>query len=86
MVCDNAAGEVCPVWPGRPVAVHYGLEDPAAVEGDEAEVERAFGRILKESLARMSLLTQLHVESLDRLALKTRLQAIHQTASEAETG
>ncbi|WP_242078234.1 arsenate reductase ArsC [Brevundimonas diminuta] len=85
-VCDNAAGEVCPVWPGHPVAVHYGLEDPAAVEGDEAEIDRAFGRTLKELLARISLLTQLHVESLDRLALKAQLQAIHQTAGADENG
>jgi len=83
-VCDNAAGEVCPVWPDHPVAVHYGLEDPAAVEGDEPEVERAFGRTLKELLARISLLTQLHVERLDRLALKARLQAIHLTVSEGK--
>lgn len=79
-VCDNAAGEVCPVWPGRPISVHYGLEDPAAAEGDPAHIEQAFGRTLKELLARLSLLAQLHVENLDRLALKARLQAIHAEA------
>lgn len=80
-VCDNAAGEICPVWPGRPVSAHFGLEDPAAVEGGEGEIARAFNQALKDLFARLSLLVQLHPENLDRMALKSRLQAIHQEAT-----
>lgn len=79
-VCDNAAGEVCPVWPGRPVSAHYGLDDPAAVTGSPEEVTRAFAKTLKDLLTRLSLLNQLHFSSLDRLALRSRLQAIHDEA------
>lgn len=79
-VCDNAAGEVCPAWPGRPVSAHYGLDDPAAVTGSPEEVTRAFAKTLKELLTRLSLLNQLHFGSLDRLALRSRLQAIHDEA------
>ena len=79
-VCDNAAGEICPIWPGRPVSAHYGLDDPAAVTGPPEDVTKAFARTLKDLLTRLSLLNQLHVGSLDRLALRSRLQAIHDEA------
>lgn len=77
-VCDNAAGEVCPIWPGKPVTAHWGIADPAAVEGD-VERGRAFRKALAELEARINLLTSLPIESLDALALKQRLQAIGRT-------
>ncbi|MFP5296720.1 MAG: arsenate reductase ArsC [Alphaproteobacteria bacterium] len=82
-VCDNAAGEVCPVWPGHPATAHWGLPDPAAVEGDEAAVDRAFADVHRQLYARLTLLAALNVEALDRLALKTRAGEIHQQAGVA---
>ena len=76
-VCDNAAGEVCPVWPGHPATAHWGLDDPAAVESDEAAVEAAFHQTHQELHRRISLLVNLRTEGLGKLALKTHLQAIH---------
>lgn len=74
-VCDRAAGEVCPIWPGHPMTTHWSTEDPAAVEGDEARA-RAFSRAFRELDARIKLLTSLRIEALDRPALKRRLEAI----------
>lgn len=74
-VCDNAAGEVCPIWPGAPVTAHWGMADPAAVE-DQVERGRAFRETLAELEARIELLMSLPIESLDALALKQKLQAI----------
>lgn len=87
-VCDNAVGEVCPVWPGHPASAHWGLDDPAAAEGTNADIERAFNVAFKALYARIGLLTHLHVESLSRLALRTKLAAIHAsggTSSEPES-
>ena len=77
-VCDNAAGEVCPIWPGKPITAHWGIADPAAVEG-KVEQGRAFRKALAELEARITLLTSLPLESLDAIALKHRLQAIGRT-------
>ena len=67
-VCDNAAGETCPVWPGRPIAAHWGIEDPAAVEGEGQR--RAFERALGYLRNRISLLLALPDDGIDALALK----------------
>ena len=75
-VCDNAAKEVCPFWPGRPVAAHWGAPDPAAVKGSEQEVERAFREAFTILDRRISLFLSLPLESIDRLALKKELQKI----------
>ena len=75
-VCDNAAGEVCPVWPGQPVTAHWGFPDPAAVEGDEAAKERAFAQVAHQLRTRIQLLMSLPVDGIDRLALQDRLRAI----------
>ena len=75
-VCDNAAGEACPLWPGQPVTAHWGIEDPAAVEGSDIEKERAFVTAFRFLKNRVSLLVSLPMESLDRLALTHRLQHI----------
>jgi arsenate reductase len=80
-VCDNAAGEVCPVWPGKPVTAHWGIADPAAVEGTEAEKTDAFRRAFRELEARIKLLVSLPIASLDELSLKEKLQAIGRDGS-----
>jgi arsenate reductase len=75
-VCDQAASEVCPVWPGNPVTAHWGVPDPAAVEGTESEKNRAF-RIAYQALkTRIKLLTSLRLEALDRLAIKREVDEI----------
>jgi arsenate reductase len=75
-VCGNAAKETCPVWPGQPVTAHWGVDDPAAVEGTRDEQLRAFNRALRELEARIKLFVSLPVESLDRMALQERLRDI----------
>jgi protein-tyrosine-phosphatase len=79
-VCDDAAGEVCPVWPGMPVTAHWGIPDPAQHTGTEAEIEYAFAEAAKQLRSRISLLTALAIEKLDRAALHSHLHHIHQTA------
>lgn len=75
-VCDNAAGEVCPVWPGQPITAHWGVEDPAAVQGDEALRRRAFLNAYTLLRTRIQLFVNLPLASLDRLALAQRLSDI----------
>lgn len=77
-VCDNAAGEACPAWPGQPMTAHWGIEDPAAVEGTDIEKQRAFNLAFRYLKNRISLLLALRVASLDQLALKNRLREIGQ--------
>jgi arsenate reductase (thioredoxin) len=75
-VCDNAANEVCPVWPGQPMTAHWGVPDPAAVRGTEAEVERAFREAFFMLERRISLFLCLPFASIDRLALKKEIDSI----------
>jgi arsenate reductase len=75
-VCDNAAGEVCPVWPGKPVTAHWGIADPAAAEGSDAEKAFAFRKAFKELEARIKLFLQLPIGSLDQMTLDEKLRAI----------
>jgi arsenate reductase len=75
-VCDNAAGEVCPLWPGQPVTAHWGIEDPAAVEGTDIDKERSFVTAFRYLRNRISVFTSLPIASLSRLALTARLQEI----------
>src|SRR3954451_8395004 len=75
-VCDNAAGEVCPVWPGTPMTAHWGIPDPAAVRGTDAEIERAFRETYVALDRRISLFLSLPLASLDRLALKKHVDDI----------
>src|SRR3984893_9094195 len=84
-VCDNAAGEVCPVWPGKPMTAHWGIADPAAVEGSDAEKAFAFRRALKELDSRIKLLTSLPIESLDRMTLQARLREIGESGTTGES-
>lgn len=83
-VCDNAAGEVCPVWPGQPVTAHWGVPDPVAAEGDEEARRRAFEAAWLRLRRRIDLLLALPLEKLDRLALQQQLRAIGQTAAADE--
>ncbi len=75
-VCDQAAGEMCPVWPGQPVSAHWGVEDPAAVTGSDEARRAAFLNAFGVLQKRISLLTALRLESLDRLAQEQRLAQI----------
>jgi protein-tyrosine-phosphatase len=75
-VCDDAAREVCPVWPGQPMTAHWGIHDPAAVDGTPQEKERAFNKAFRELDARLKLFTSLRLDALDQLALKRQLDAI----------
>lgn len=75
-VCDSAAGEACPVWPGHPCTAHWGIEDPAAVEGSDIEKERAFEQAFRFLRNRIAALVALPIAKLDGMALKTRLDEI----------
>ena len=75
-VCDNAAGEVCPVWPGKPVTAHWGFPDPAAVTGTEEEKRAAFARTMHQIRNRVQLFMSLPLETLDRMAVESRMRAL----------
>src|SRR5688572_6376305 len=75
-VCDNAAAEVCPIWPGHPMTAHWGIPDPAAVEGTEEEKRRAFSDALSAMKRRIDLFASLAIEKLNRLALQEQLRDI----------
>lgn len=75
-VCDNAAGEVCPVWPGQPMTAHWGIQDPAAVQGTDEHKRRAFLRAFSELSTRINLFMSLPIDKLDRLVLKKKLDEI----------
>jgi arsenate reductase (thioredoxin) len=81
-VCDNAAGEMCPVWPGQPMSAHWGVEDPAAVDGPDTEKWLAFRQTFKELENRIKIFTSLPIRSLDRIRLQERLNAIGQSRAE----
>lgn len=83
-VCDRAAAEVCPVWPGQPMTAHWGVADPAAVEGNEVDRTMAFRRAFAELQNRISIFVNLPFESLDRLKLQSRLDEIGQIRLEDE--
>lgn len=79
-VCDNAANESCPVWPGQPMTAHWGIPDPASAEGTEAEKRLAFSDAYRMLNTRISIFVSLPLASIDRLALQKRLDAIGQTS------
>jgi len=83
-VCDNAAGEACPVWPGKPVTAHWGIADPAAVEGSDADKAFAFRKAFKELETRIKLFTELPIASLQPTTLRERLRAIGQQPTTTE--
>lgn len=75
-VCDNAAGEVCPVWPGQPVTAHWGVEDPSQFEGSDEQMRHEFSRVANVLKRRIELFTSLPVDKLDRMALQKKLREI----------
>jgi arsenate reductase len=80
-VCDNAAGEVCPVWPGKPMSAHWGIPDPAAVEGSAADKSLAFRKAFKQLETRIKLFIELPIASLDQMTLRQKLRAIGQSTT-----
>jgi protein-tyrosine-phosphatase len=83
-VCDRAAEEICPTWPGQPMTAHWGIVDPAAVQGTQQERERAFNRAFRELDSRLKIFTSLRLDMLDKLALQRQLDAIGRTREEHE--
>lgn len=81
-VCDRAAGETCPMWPGQPMSAHWGVDDPAAAEGDDAQKMLAFRKALRELENRIKIFMNLPIRSLDKIKLKSRLDEIGQTTLE----
>jgi arsenate reductase len=75
-VCDNAAGEVCPIWPGQPMTAHWGVPDPAAADGTAVEVALAFNETYRLLHNRINLFNNLPIASLDKLSLKRRMDEI----------
>ncbi|WP_298241645.1 arsenate reductase ArsC [uncultured Bradyrhizobium sp.] len=75
-VCDNAAGEACPIWPGQPMTAHWGIEDPAAAEGSDLEQQAAFVTAFRYLKNRIDTFVNLPLRSIDRLSLGTRLREI----------
>jgi arsenate reductase len=82
-VCDQAAGETCPIWPGQPMTAHWGVDDPAKAEGSDEAKRKAFARAFTELSTRINLFLSLPLGKLDRLALKKRLDEIGKTGTEA---
>jgi arsenate reductase len=85
-VCDNAAGEVCPYWPGQPMTAHWGIPDPAAVEGIEIEKSFVFRQAFRALETRIKLFLSLPISSIDKMRLQERMDAIGRTAPEDPQG
>jgi arsenate reductase len=81
-VCDNDAGEVCPIWPGQPMTAHWGIPDPAAVQGGEDQVAAAFREACRQLTNRIRLFIQLPFEALDRLSLQAAARDIGRSADQ----
>jgi protein-tyrosine-phosphatase len=84
-VCDQAAGEICPVWPGQPMTAHWGVNDPAAAKGDDQAKRKAFFRAYNELTTRISLFLNLPLAKLDRLTLQKKLDDIGKVGTETPT-
>jgi len=83
-VCDSAAAEVCPIWPGQPITAHWGMPDPAVVEGSPAEIALAFADTYRMLNSRIKLLMNLPLASLDKMSLQRRLEEIGQRRETAQ--
>lgn len=81
-VCDQAAGEVCPVWPGQPMSAHWGIDDPARAEGADEKKRKAFFAAYNQLTTRINLFLSLPLDKLDRLALQERLDGIGRVGTE----
>ena len=78
-VCDNAAGEVCPIWPGQPATAHWGFSDPSQIQGNYIEKKLAFASVMNGLKIRLDILAALPIERLDSLSLQKELRAIHKS-------
>jgi arsenate reductase len=85
-VCDDAAGETCPVWPGQPMTAHWGIEDPAAVQGTKIEMERAFEQAFRFLSRRIEAFAALPISSLDQLRLQSELRRIGRMEGTTQSG
>ena len=85
-VCDNAAAETCPLWPGQPMSAHWGVPDPAAATGNDAERHLAFSEAYRMLNNRISIFVNLPLAELDKVALQERLDQIGKTGAEEATG
>ena len=83
-VCDNAAGEVCPCWPAQPMTAHWGIPDPAAVEGTDVDKMFAFRQAFKALDTRIKLFLSLPIASIDKMRLQEKLQDIGQSPAESD--
>ena len=84
-VCDNAAGEVCPIWPGQPMTAHWGIPNPGSTEGTEAEVALAFAEAYRQLNSRITLFCALPLASIDKLSLQRRLDEIGKSKAPDES-
>ena len=82
-VCDDAAGEVCPIWPGQPMTAHWGVADPAAAQGTEDARRKAFVRAFTELCTRINVFMSLSLDKIDRLTLRRKLEDIGKVGSES---
>ena len=85
-VCDQAAGETCPVWPGQPVTAYWGIPDPAAMDGSEAERMLAFREACRMTMTRLKLFLALPIAAFDRVALTSQVAAIGRVRDDAAEG
>ena len=83
-VCDNAAGEVCPIWPGVPVTAHWGIPDPAAATGSDAEIAAAFALAARQMRTRIDLFLSLPLASIDKMTTQARLREIQAKAAKRD--
>jgi arsenate reductase len=81
-VCDNAAGEVCPIWPGQPITAHWGVEDPAAIVGSDDQKRTAFKKAFRELEARIRIFASLPIATIERARLKQRVDEIGSAQSD----
>jgi arsenate reductase (thioredoxin) len=81
-VCDQAAGEICPIWPGKPMTAHWGFEDPAAFEGTDEEKRQVFSKVYRQILGRVSQFVNLPLHVLDGNAIQRELRAIGERPAE----
>ncbi|MDE2599749.1 MAG: arsenate reductase ArsC [Rhodocyclaceae bacterium] len=81
-VCDNAAGEVCPVWPGQPVSAHWGFVDPATAQGGDEEKRKVFDKVFRQIMTRAHIFASLPLATLDKAAIQREMQAIGARAPE----
>ena len=78
-VCDNAAGEVCPIWPGQPISAHWGFEDPAAATGTDEQKRAVFSKVARQIMTRVNIFASLPFHTLEKTSIKREMDAIGAT-------